>query len=255
MSYATVIDNSRVGGDFFRLSLRWEALEILPGQFIMLRVRDSLDPFLRRPFSVYDSTRTRTEVLYKVIGKGTAMLSALSAGERVDMLGPFGNGFPLPGKGKSLVMVAGGIGIAPFYLLARTVGNRGNPALLYGARGRAEAMLLKDFKRHGLRLRVTTEDGSVGVKGVVTDILREELGDRAVIYTCGPAGMLKEVSRVARERGVKCYVSLERAMACGIGVCLGCAVKTKKQPAGAAYSMVCSDGPVFDSEDIEWELF
>ncbi|MBI5559798.1 MAG: dihydroorotate dehydrogenase electron transfer subunit [Deltaproteobacteria bacterium] len=256
MSSATIINNSRLGGRFFRLSLRWKCGGVLPGQFVMLRVSNSLDPFLRRPFGIYDFSGDVLDILYKVVGKGTGMLSTLAPGTDVDILGPLGNGFPPAGKGKNPIMVAGGIGIAPFYLFAGEV-KEGKPSLFYGAKGRDEVALLKDFKSRGLKLniRVSTEDGSIGRKGLVTDILKERLGEDSVVYACGPAGMLKEVSNIARKRGVKCYVSLERAMACGIGVCLGCAVKTRKHPPASAYRMVCSDGPVFNGEEIDWGCF
>ncbi|MBI5902816.1 MAG: dihydroorotate dehydrogenase electron transfer subunit, partial [Deltaproteobacteria bacterium] len=172
----------------------------------------------------------------------------------IDVLGPLGNGFPDPGRGKKAVMVAGGMGIVPMYMLAERLPSS---TFLFGARSAQEAVIADDFKGLGCRIKVSTEDGSVGKKGLVTALLKEELTPRSVIYACGPAGMLKAVSKIAHEAGVRSYVSLERSMACGIGVCLGCAVKSKAHGAreNRVYKMVCSDGPVFDSEDIDWELF
>ena len=257
MSSAAVISNKHIGGQFFRMSLEWKSSAVVPGQFVMVRISDSMDPFLRRPFCIYDAGKGTVGILYKVVGRGTAVLSTLSREDRVDLLGPLGNGFPSPGKGGSLIMVAGGIGIAPFYLLARNLGRGKKGAkLFYGAKNSVEARLAGDFKKTALEVNVATEDGSVGKKGMVTDMLDDGLNEDSVIYACGPSGMLKGVSEIAEKRGIRCFVSLERAMACGMGVCLGCAVRMQGHKAGfLRYKMVCSDGPVFDSEDIEWEAF
>ncbi len=259
MSNATVIYNEHVGGPFFRMALRWKGRGFRPGQFVMVRVSGALDPLLRRPFGIYDvlGGRKGIEILYKVVGRGTGMLSELDPGDRVDVLGPLGNGFPMVRDPENLVMVAGGIGVAPFFWLAKAIAGKGRrPVLLYGARTKEEVRLVRPFRAAGVRVRVTTEDGSVGSRGLVTDLLDRELVEGRTVYACGPLGMLMAVSEAARRRGVKCLVSLERAMACGIGVCLGCAVKTRPHPQEQKhYSMVCSDGPVFASEEIDWDSF
>jgi dihydroorotate dehydrogenase electron transfer subunit len=210
---------------------------LMPGQFVMVKVSDGTDPLLRRPFSVYNligPERGKTsglELLYKVVGKGTEIMSGWEEGHTVEVLGPLGNGFPRP-QGK-LLMVAGGIGIASFYLLAKRYANS---ELVFGARARADAALARDFRGLVKNVKVSTEDGSVGEKGLASKLVSRELKPGTVVYACGP------------EAGVKCLVSMERAMACGMGACLGCAVKMKN----GGYRMACSDGPIFETEAIQW---
>lgn len=256
-----ILYNEEVAPGYFRIGLRWKTPEIRPGHFAMVRVSDGLDPLLRRPFGVYKVIGQRgsavkgtgIELLYAVVGKGTEILSRKRPGEFVGLLAPLGNGFPMPDKGQKAVMVSGGMGIVPLYLLARSIGSG---VMLFGARSKKDARIAGDFKGLGLKLRYATEDGSLGKKGYVTELLKSELKGDPVVYACGPVGMLKAVSKIAVESNVKCYVSLERSMACGIGVCLGCAVKTRNHDGAENrnYRMVCSDGPVFDSGDIDWSM-
>lgn len=257
-----ILYNREIAPGYFRLGLSWRTPRILPGQFVMLKVSDGLDPLLRRPFgiSMVLSPKGKTafcgsgiEVLYRVVGKGTKILSLKEKGEGIDILGPLGNGFPEHGPGKNIIMAAGGMGIAPLYLLAKKLMGG---TLLFGARTGSEAVFARGFREFNCRIRVSSEDGSAGKKGLVTDLLAEEALPGSIIYACGPAGMLKAVAGMAGKEGARCYVSLERGMACGIGVCLGCAVraKTHEEEAGnKTYRMVCSEGPVFNSEDIDWE--
>ena len=258
-----ILYNKEVSPGYFRLGLEWKAPRIFAGNFVMLRVSDGLDPLLRRPLGIYKvlgpvgkagTKGNGVELLYRVAGKGTKILSLREPGEHINVLGPLGNGFPDPGRGKKALMVAGGMGIVPMYLLA---GRLPSSTLLFGAGGAREAGIAKDFKGLGCTIKISTEDGSVGEKGLVTALLKEEITPCSVIYACGPEGMLKAVSKIAHEAGVRSYVSLERSMACGIGVCLGCAVKSKEHGAqeNKNYRMVCSDGPVFDGAEIDWELF
>ena len=257
-----ILYNEEVAGGYFRLGLEWKGARVSPGQFVMVRVSDGLDPLLRRPFGVYgvkgakgvDPLRGDTvELLYKVVGRGTKILSAREKGESLNVLGPLGNGFPEPDEREKVIMVAGGMGLVPFLMLSERLGGG---RLLYGARGKTEAGLIDDFRNTGCVVSVSTEDGSVGTKGLVTGLLEKEISGDSVVYACGPVGMLKAVTGVAAANGVKCFVSLERSMACGIGVCLGCAVKVRghREHENKNYSMVCSDGPVFDSEEIDWEV-
>lgn len=257
----TILYNEEVSPRFFRLGLEWKTPEILPGHFVMLRVSDGLDPLLRRPFGIYKVLWAKgkkaykgkgIELLYQVVGKGTRILSEKKPGENIDILGPLGNGFIYPEKNKKIIMIAGGMGVVPLYLLAKRL-DRGT--LLFGAKGKKEASIINEFKEFDCKIKVATEDGSVGKKGYVTELLKAELTKDSVVYACGPVGMLKQAAMISATAGVKCYVSLERSMACGIGVCLGCAVKTKthNEKENKNYRMVCSEGPVFDSEDIDWE--
>ncbi len=262
MALARVLYNDPVAPGHFRIGLGWDTPEILPGQFVMLRVSEGCDPLLRRPFCIYNVIGRKKsgppfrgegiEILYRVKGRGTEIMSTWTPGHRVDLIGPLGNGFPWPEQGRTVVMAAGGVGVAPLYLMASVI--KGG-VFLFGARNRDDAALSGDLEKLPLKLRIATEDGSTGLKGLVTDMLDEELGEGSIIYACGPPGMLRAVSAMAAQRGVPCFVSLERHMACGMGACLGCAVKTKKQGSVPLYSMVCSEGPVFRSSHIDWESF
>lgn len=247
-----ILYNEEVAPGYFRLGIRWKGTGIRPGHFVMVRVSDGLDPLLRRPLGVYRVGQGTVELLYAVVGKGTEILSKKMSGESVDLLGPLGNGFTLPAKGQRAVMVAGGMGIVPLYMLAKKVKKS---VLLFGARSKKEASVADDFKGLGINIKIATDDGSVGKKGLVTELLQDEIRTGDVIYACGPVGMLKKIASIAADAGVICQVSLERSMACGIGVCLGCAVKASghKEAQNRNYKMVCSEGPVFDSEDIDWE--
>ncbi|MBZ0220749.1 MAG: dihydroorotate dehydrogenase electron transfer subunit [Candidatus Methylomirabilis sp.] len=267
---AEIMYNDRMARGYFKLGLACAIPEVKPGQFVMLRVSDGLDPLLRRPFGIYrmlgrtigrtigtgssPSKRKGIEILYRVVGKGTAILSERRPGETLGVLGPLGNGFPDPAEGSNMVLVAGGMGIAPLYLLAKRLGGG---TLLFGARSKAETALLKDFRGLGLKIKTATEDGSAGVKGLVTGLLEDELTPESIVYACGPVGMLKAAAAISGKAGARCLVSLERSMACGIGVCLGCAVRAKahkEEKENRFYKMVCSDGPVFPSEEIDWDL-
>jgi len=266
---AKILYNKEAAPGYFRIGLAWKSpvSGIKAGQFVMLSVDSGgehplrLDPLLRRPLGVYRLIGAGVELLYQVVGKGTRILSEKTPGEFLSLLGPLGNGFPAPPKGKKVILVAGGMGIVPLYMFAA---RRKGATLLYGTRGKAETSVAGGFKRLDLKVKISTQDGSVGKKGLVTELLKDALTGGgyspadSIVYACGPAGMLKAVSLKCHNAGVTCYVSLERAMACGIGVCLGCAVKTRphrEKPDNKVYQMVCSDGPVFDAEDIDWDAF
>lgn len=256
-----ILYNKEVAPKYFKLGLSWKTPPIVPGHFVMLRVSDGLDPLLRRPFGIYNVLSPKgkgtfkgngIELVYQVVGKGTQILANKAAGEMINLLGPLGNGFPHPDGSKKIIMIAGGMGIVPLHMLAKSTEGA---VLLYGARDKKVASMAKDFKDTKCKVKIATEDGSVGKKGLVTELLKTELKSDSVVYACGPVGMLKQASIISQAAGVKCYVSLERSMACGIGVCLGCAVKAKthNEKENKNYRMVCSEGPVFDSEEIDWD--
>ncbi len=255
-----ILYNRKVAAGYYRMGISWKTPAITAGQFVMVRVGGGLDPLLRRPFGVYDMIGSRggprgtgIEILYKVVGAGTRVLAARRPGDFIDVMGPLGNGFPFPSGFRKVILVAGGMGIVPLYLLAKEL--RG-AVLLFGARKKEEAVFIKDFRKFTKSVRAATEDGSYGRNGLVTELLEEELSPGSAVYACGPSGMLKAASLLAARHGAKCFVSLERPMACGIGACLGCAVKMKPRGEdGCRYRMVCSDGPVFDGEEIDWDSF
>ncbi|GAB1401166.1 dihydroorotate dehydrogenase electron transfer subunit [Elusimicrobiota bacterium] len=212
----------------------------LPGQFCMVSVPNA---YLRRPLSIYKTTKTTVSFLYKIIGKGTEVLSTLRPGETVKVLGPLGTSYPVNQKSVDgePILVAGGTGIASVHFLASKLKKKG--ILFYGARTKQELLCLSEFEKIGWKVCVATEDGSKGFKGFVTDLLKEKIKNNNIVYTCGPTPMMKKVISIVKELKLNGYASLEEKMACGIGNCQGCAVKV-----GDEYKMVCKDGPVFSIE-------
>jgi len=234
--------------------------EILPGQFVEVRIDGSPHTFLRRPVSVnfVDSEQNELWLLVAMVGNGTRILGTLKAGDTLNCVLPLGNGFTLPSHlspHTSHLLIGGGVGVAPLLYLGATLKRQGvNPTFLLG--GRTEQDLLESdyFKRYG-RVCVTTEDGSAGEKGFVTNhsVLHESFD---YITTCGPTPMMKAVARYARERGISCEASLENMMACGLGACLCCVEKVRvgdcKSPT-TTNVCVCKDGPVFNINRLLWQ--
>ncbi len=234
------------------------ARAIKPGQFIHVRCSDSFEPLLRRPFSLHRKNGGRIEILYKVVGSGTEILSRRQSGEAVDVLGPLGNGFAPKlstlNSQLSTILVAGGMGVAPLVALAQELSKKKTQKLrvLIGACSKSRILCEEEFRALGAEVSISTEDGSKGAKGLITDRLNFLLStlnsQLSTIYACGPNAMLKALSRIANAKRIPCQVSLEERMACGVGACLGCPVKVK----AGEYKMVCKDGPVFDAEEIAW---
>ena len=216
-----------------------------PGQFAMLTLDPSglhRDPLLGRPMAVYRGGADDLEFRFKVVGRGTRILSELSPGAAVGVVGPLGNGFPDPPPRTTLV--GGGTGIASLYEVALRA--KGEVTVLLGGRTRDDVMGLADFEALGCDLRVSTEDGSAGHRGLVTDLLEPQAG--GTVFACGPTPMMRVAADRAREAGARCWVSLETPMACGFGICLGCAVPTRE-----GFRYVCTHGPVFEAEALGWE--
>jgi len=260
-----IISNKRVCADYFELKVKFGGtVKCVPGQFFMLTVPGV---FLRRPLSVHDAKNGMISFLYKVAGKGTKLLSEIKSGE-IKVLGPLGNGYPLTPHSKlhppHSVIVAGGTGIASVHFLAAKLKSKGT--LYYGARSEKDLLCLDKFKKLGWKILISTEDGSKGYKGFVTDLLRETITNyelritnkkplpscRAAelpsccLYVCGPTPMMKAVLKIAKEKNISGFASLEEKMACGIGNCQGCAVKINGE-----YKMTCKEGPVFKIGEIE----
>ncbi len=259
-----VLANSAEGGANWRLVLRvaegWP--EVQPGQFLMLspgtrgRV-ERYDPLLPRPMAIFRTRRTggeaAVEVLYKVVGRGTSLLADARPGDEVRLVGPLGRGFPEPSPGERIILVGGGTGVASLFELARRSSSRARVSVLLGARTAADLMGRADFESLDGDLQVATDDGSEGSEGFVTDLLERELAAEgaARVYACGPTPMMRRAAEIAEAAGLPCMVSLENRMACGFGVCLGCAVPRSESDEG--YHLVCRDGPVFESGDLSWE--
>jgi len=227
-----------------------------PGQFIHLRCSDGVDPLLRRPFSIHKVNRRTIYILYRLAGRGTELLAGKKAGEYLDIVGPLGNGFSYSrSKSANSVLVAGGMGVAPLLMLARELiqhQTKGNMLVLIGARTKKLILCEKDFKALGIKVKISIEGGS-SRQGVVTDLLGGVLSAGryplpTVIYACGPKKMLKKVAEISRKYDITAQASLESNMACGVGACLGCAINTK-----TGYQRVCTEGPVFNLDEIIWE--
>jgi dihydroorotate dehydrogenase electron transfer subunit len=233
------------------------AEKALPGNFCHLRVNQTYSPLLRRAFSFHkvEKDKNSFELLIKVVGPGTELLSRKNPGEKIDLLAPLGNSFTIPKKNEDMVLLGGGMGIAPlFYLIDFLLKKKYNPekiTLFFGVKKKEELILIEELVSSGIKLHITTEDGSAGYKGLITSLFYQELKEKRVIikntkfYACGPNPMLKEVSSISRRLNLNCQVSLENHMPCGIGACLGCVVNTVK-----GYKRVCKDGPVFDAREV-----
>lgn len=215
-----------------------------PGQFAMLALDAeglSSDPLLPRPMAVFRADGERVEFRHKVVGRGTARLAGLPAGAPLAVVGPLGNGFPE--RDEPLVLIGGGTGIASLYEVAAAAPTA---RVLLGGRGRDDILGLADFEKLDATLEIATEDGSLGQRGLVTELFTPEAG--TAVFACGPTPMMRAVHELASAAGVTCFVSLENQMACGFGVCLGCVV-----PSDSGFAYVCTDGPVFDSRTVHWD--
>ncbi|UCD54674.1 MAG: dihydroorotate dehydrogenase electron transfer subunit [Candidatus Omnitrophota bacterium] len=252
---AKIISNKKIAPGHYILSFKAPktAKNTKPGQFFNIRVSQTYEPFLRRPFSAHKIARNKIEILYKVVGKATEILSMKKKGDILDVLGPLGNGFDLETGVSSVFLVAGGHGVAPLYALAEQIIRGKSRALIFiGGKTKKHIVSDKELKELGAKVYISTEDGSKGYKGLITDLVIRHCKAASrlamtTIYACGPKPMLKEVAKLARRYKMPCRVSLEEYMACGIGTCLGCAVKTR-----TGFKLVCKDGPVFDSREIIW---
>ena len=233
------------------------AAQSSPGQFLHIRVRDSLIPFLRRPFSVAGTSPAEgtVQIIFRVVGEGTAILSRVKKGSCLTCLGPLGKGFKPSPNSSSAVLLAGGMGVAPLIFLAHMLAKEQKKTVLfYGTASAAELLPLKRFLPRETEVHLATEDGSSGYHGPVTALFAEALqgGLKPVeLFACGPKPMLRTLAGQNREWNFPLQLSLEERMACGLGACQGCAVKIR-QGKKTSYRMVCHDGPVFDAQEVEW---
>jgi len=251
-----------------RLTAPRAMLEARPGQFVMLRVREGIDPLLRRPFCVFDTGSFAPEypeaprlhyfdILYRVVGKGTSILASLHEKDYVDVLAPLGNGFSLGERHVEKLLVGGGIGLAPLYYLGRELVKKSRVKVFIGGKRKEDVLCVTEFEQLGIETYVATDDGTLGTRGLVTQVLEENLslgGGRREVFACGPEPMLKAVAQICRSYGIRCQVSLEANMACGVGACLGCVVKGKTHTDSAPdYRCVCKEGPVFSADELWWD--
>jgi dihydroorotate dehydrogenase electron transfer subunit len=266
-----IVSNERDTDSYFRLVLRAPQIAplIQPGQFAHVRVLPLKDALLRRPFSIFQVSGDTFSILYKTVGKGTDALARMRTGEELNVIAPLGHGFTMPRReGEIPLLVAGGYGMAAMYLLAQRSPQTG--IVFVGGRKQIDILCEKEFQALGWDVRVTTEDGSHGEKGLVTKPLLVELRTpnselrTRKLFACGPTGMLKAVGKIAGEFNVPAELSMDEHMCCGVGVCLTCVIPVKTsgglRPAGARqreggweYQRTCTEGPVFDARKIVWE--
>jgi dihydroorotate dehydrogenase electron transfer subunit len=268
---ARVTEHVKLAERTYRIRLECSdvAAAIRPGQFVMLRLPNTTDPLLGRPFALYDTVLDSggkpvgVDIVYLVVGKMTGRLVELAVGGALDVWGPLGRPFLDVGAPASVTLVAGGIGQTPFLAYARellgTRGYGGDAAhkrtsrleLYYGVRTKALAAGVDDFRAAGVETHLASEDGSIGTKGFVTELLATH-GKTGPLVGCGPEPMLHALAKLARAWGVPCQVSLETPMACGVGICFSCVTKVPLD-SGWDYKRVCIDGPVFDAARLVWE--
>jgi len=259
----TIVRNARLRDlrnwdDYFLLSIDAPEVgrEARPGQFVMVKVADGPTPLLRRPLSIHDAGKDGIELFFKVAGQGTEILSRKKSGEPLDLIGPLGKGFTVSDrmKGKRAFCVGGGRGIAPLYFLARELGARGvRTTVFYGGRRLADIPLRNKFEKAGIELLCSTDDGSFGFAGLVTELVGRELLRTApdIVYACGPDPMMKALASLAAKHGIPSELSLESVMGCGIGACWGCVHRIKNE-SGDGWTKICEEGPVFPRERILW---
>jgi dihydroorotate dehydrogenase electron transfer subunit len=246
-----VVDNKQIKKDFFVIELAAEGKipEIKPGQFVEVKVEDSPGTFLRRPFSVHDVDYDKNSIklLVQVVGNGTQTLSGMVPGDQLNLIYPLGKCFSLPDEGERSLLIGGGCGIAPLLYLGKFLKNNGFvPDILVGFRNSERILEYSEYKEIG-EVFITTEDGSEGEKGFVTDHSVLTSRNYDMIYCCGPEVMMKAVAKYCKKNHIACEVSLENLMGCGIGACLCCVVETVN-----GNKSTCTEGPVFNINDLKW---
>lgn len=254
---AIVIDHQPIQGGYYLLHLRAPGVapQVQPGQFIHVRVPQLEECVLRRPFSIFRADQESVSILYKDVGKGTRTLHFLRPGEALSIMGPLGHGFPVPQNDRFPVLIAGGYGMAALYLVARRSPVKG--VAFFGGRAAPDILCVPDFEELGWTVRVTTEDGSLGMKGLVTDAIDEWAREdssrrRPELFVCGPGGMLKAVAARALRNGWDAWTSVDNNMCCGVGACLTCVLKVR-EGSEWTWARACREGPVFNARDILWE--
>lgn len=258
-SFAKLVKKEQLKSDIFKYCV--EAPDIVKdakqGQFIEIRVSDNVEPFLRRPISIHNMDKENgiLEFIFQVKGKGTKILSEKVEGDHIDIIGPLGHGTFEYNNFQNIAIIGGGIGVFPLYELAKNAKNDSKNVNIYlGFRNKDFVVLEDEFKELANKLILTTDDGSYAEKGFAIDFLKKDVEDGKIdcIFACGPLPMLKAVRNYAIEKNIPCQISLEEKMGCGLGVCLGCAVKTAESSSeNPEYVHVCKVGPVFEAKDVE----
>jgi dihydroorotate dehydrogenase electron transfer subunit len=249
-------ENTILNGNYclLKLELYNTMPEIFPGQFVQVKIDRAEHVFLRRPISIHyiDKARRELWLLIQIVGRGTQRLSEVKTGEQLNLIYPLGKSFSIPKeseKNKKLLLIGGGVGVAPLLFLGAYLKEKGfTPTFLLGARTKNDLLQINEFEKIG-SVYITTENGQAGEKGFVTDHSLLSAEDAGFIYTCGPKPMMVAVAGYARKLHIPCEVSLENSMACGIGACLCCVEKTQK-----GNVCVCTEGPVFNINELTWQI-
>ena len=264
-----IISNQEISPGYFRMKILAPGFgeNAHAGQFVMFRVQRSLPPLLRRPFGIFRTgflpadcdglpPKEFVEIVYKVVGSGTSIMAELHEGDKVELLGPLGNGFDCTSRKGEKILVGGGIGLVPLYMLAgELIANSCKVRLLMGGRTRDDILAVTEFERLGVETYISTDDGTLGEAGLVTRVLERKLQKYpdTEVFACGPMPMLAAVHKICVSNKTPLQVSLEESMACGVGACLGCVVKgaghTEEKP---SYLCSCKVGPVFKSQYLDW---
>ncbi len=253
---AAVLEHQNFQGEYriLRLAAPEIGPQVRPGQFIHLQIPGMGDRILRRPFSIYKASGEGVSILYKPVGRGTEAMIPLRPGAPVDLIGPLGNGYPELGKGRTPVLVAGGYGNAALFLKAKELPLKG--VAFFGGRTAQDILCVEEFKALGWDVRPTTDDGSLGTKGLVTAAfdpwLEQQDANTLELFVCGPNPMLKAMGDRAMAHGFTAWLSLDKNMACGVGACLTCVIR-RKTADGWEWARCCKDGPVFESREILWD--
>jgi dihydroorotate dehydrogenase electron transfer subunit len=262
---ATIIDNEQLSPDTYRITLNAPEVteSAMPGQFVMIKASDeSGSPLIRRPLSIHQASADGSlQILFKKLGQGTSFLARRKKGEMLNVLGPLGKGFSIPANPAPICIIGGGIGVAPLFYLTQKIiqlaADIQEIKVLLGATTASELTPIeREFRDLGVEVHVSTDNGSAGHHGLVTDLLSSKLSAETKwnVLSCGPYPMLKGVVELCKTKKYPCQVSMETMMACGISACLGCAVRSSAQSTNKVepYLHVCKDGPVFQANELEW---
>lgn len=250
-----LVKKEQLKHDIYKFSIKSEnmANEAKPGQFLEIKVTDNIEPFLRRPISIYNIDGEAVEFIFQVKGKGTEILSHKKVGDIINVLGPLGNGTFTIKEYKKVAIIGGGIGTYPLYELAKELKGKAETTMYMGFRNKGLVTLEKEFEGVASRVVITTDDGSYKEKGFAINVLKEDCKTEKpdIIFACGPLPMLKAVQEFANSENIPCEMSLEERMGCGIGACVGCNVRiVTENPDEVKYNYVCKDGPVFNSKKV-----
>jgi dihydroorotate dehydrogenase electron transfer subunit len=256
-----VLSIKNLVGEIYLMRMHCPAIaqQVLPGQFINIKVNNEFIPFLRKPFSVCrrDAKKGWLEVVWKIVGKGTQIMANFQAGESINVIGPLGKGYHIAADLPVALLVAGGLGVAPLPFLCEELLKQRKPVELFlGAKSHHELSFVEEFQEMGANVFVATEDGSVGKKGLVTELLMERLAQQpslknGTFFGCGPTGLLNRMTQISADLNMQCQIAIETMMGCGFGICVGCPVRIRNPRTGESpYKLTCIDGPVFDAREV-----